>query len=58
MKAIIEDGKVMMKECKDAVFDIFEGTNIPKENLVACINSLFIWYSKEKYFESSKIRRG
>ena len=54
MDESIRRGQEIMQDCKDAVFEIFKDDSIPKENLIACINSLFIWSTKEIYFESKK----
>lgn len=52
MNENIKKGQEIMKECKEAVFEIFKDDNVPKESLIACINSLFIWSTKEIYFKS------
>ena len=53
MDESIKKGQTIMRECKEAIFEIFKDDNsIPKENLVACINSLFIFSCKEIYFKS------
>jgi len=52
MDESIKRGQDIMRECKEAVFEIFKDENVPKENLIACINSLFIWSTKEIYFKS------
>ena len=53
MDESIKKGQGIMKDCKEAIFEIFkDDDSIPKENLVACINSLFIWSTKEIYFKS------
>ncbi len=54
MDESIKKGQEIMKQCKDAVFEIFKDTDIPKENLIACINSLFIWSTKEIYFREKR----
>ena len=52
MNESIKKGQEIMKDCKEAIFEIFKDDDtIPKENLVACINSLFIWSTKEIYFK-------
>ena len=52
MNESIRKGQEIMRQCKEAVFEIFKDDDIPKESLVACINSLFIWGTKEIYFKS------
>ena len=52
MDESIKKGQEIMKECKEAIFEIFKDDDIPKENLIACVNSLFIWSTKEIYFKS------
>jgi len=52
MNESIKKGQEIMKDCKDAIFEIFKDENVPKENLIACVNSLFIWSTKEIYFQT------
>ncbi len=52
MNESIKKGQEIMKECKEAIFEIFKDDDVPKENLIACVNSLFIWSTKEIYFKS------
>lgn len=46
-----------MRQCKEAVFEIFKDEGVPKESLIACVNSLFIWSCKEIYFKSRGEKR-
>ena len=55
MNETIKKGQEIMKDCKEAVMEIFADSDIPKEKLVACINSLFIWSTKEIYFKSKEV---
>ena len=57
MNESIKEGQQIMKECKEAVFEIFKNDDVPKENLIACINSLFIWSTKEIYFKGKGDKR-
>ena len=57
MDESIKKGQAIMKDCKEAIDEIFADSDIPKENLVACINSLFIWSTKEIYFQSRGDKR-
>ena len=57
MDESIKKGQEIMRQCKEAVFEIFKDENVPKENLIACINSLFIWSCKEIYFKTKGDKR-
>ena len=57
MDESIKKGQEIMKECKEAVFEIFKDEDVPKEALIACINSMFIWSTKEIYFKSRGEKR-
>ncbi|MCD6476769.1 MAG: hypothetical protein J7K26_01205 [Candidatus Aenigmarchaeota archaeon] len=52
MDESIKKGQEIMRQCKEAVFEIFKDIDVSKESLIACINSLFIWGTKEIYFKS------
>lgn len=46
---VIMDGKKILNECKCAVQDIFNTEELKSEH-IACVNTLFIWSSKEVQF--------
>ncbi len=57
MDESIKKGQDIMRQCKEAVFEIFKDEGVPKESLIACVNSLFIWSCKEIYFKSRGEKR-
>ncbi len=56
MDESIKKGQDIMRQCKEAIFEIFKDDTVPKENLIACINSLFIWSTKEIYFKTKEAK--
>ena len=52
LKEIMEDGTEIMRACRRAVLEAFNIGEIKPEH-IACINSMFIWATKQKYFRKA-----
>jgi len=53
LQSVVKDGAKILDACKDEVLAVFNTEELKPEH-VACLNTLFIYVSKEIYFRNGK----